>query len=531
VDLLWNGGIGTFVKSSQELNDHVGDKTNDAIRINGSDLNCQVVVEGGNLGFTQLGRIEFALKGGRIYTDFIDNSAGVDCSDHEVNVKILLNGIVGNEDMTLKQRNELLSEMTDDVGALVLKDNYMQTQALSMATRRALKNHDLYIRFMEDMINSGALDREIEFLPDEKTLQERRGQNKTLTAPEIAVLLAYSKIQLKDDILRSDVPEDLYLAEVIATAFPPAISERFRDAMLNHSLRREIIATQMSNAIVNYMGITFVSRVKEETGASVDAIVRAYYIANEVYSANALFQKIEALDYTIDSSVQYDMMLSVTRLLRRATRWILRNHRNELHNIADIVALYKPETNVLYDSMPDLLSGAARSYFDHFLKIYIEAGVPKALAKRTAITIAMFSGLDIIAASLEHDFDPKQMAVIYFKLGAQLELGWLRASIISQVEETHWDALGKAALRDDIDLQQRELTIIVMLLSKNCADSSASLQNWLAIHKLLIERWQRVLLGLKNANAIEFVMYAVTIRELFELTQASKLSVRETQES
>jgi glutamate dehydrogenase len=381
---------------------------------------------------------------------------------------------------------------------------------------------------MEDMINSGALDREIEFLPDDKTLQERRGQNKTLTAPEIAVLLAYSKIQLKEDILHSDVPEDTYLADIMATAFPSAISQRFREAMLNHSLRREIIATQMSNAIVNYMGITFINRVKEETGASVDAIVRAYCIANEVFSANGLWQEIEALDYTIDSAIQYDMMLSVTRLLRRATRWILRNHRNELHNIADIVALYKPETSVLYDSMPELLSGAGRSYYDHFLQLYTDAGVPVTLAKRVAITIAMFSGLDIIAASLEHHFDPKQMAQTYFKLGAQLELGWLRASVISQVEETHWDALGKAALRDDIDLQQRELTTVVMLLSENCADIPASLQKWLDAHQSLIERWQRVLLGLKNTNTIEFVMYAVAIRELFELTQASKLSVKET---
>ncbi|MBY0544614.1 MAG: NAD-glutamate dehydrogenase [Gammaproteobacteria bacterium] len=527
VDLLWNGGIGTFVKASDEMNEHVGDKTNDNIRINGSELNCRVVVEGGNLGFTQLGRVEFARKGGRIYTDFIDNSAGVDCSDHEVNIKILLNEIVIRGDMTLKKRNELLVKMTDEVAALVLRDNYMQTQALSIATQQATKNPDLFIRFMQGMIDNGKLDRDIEFLPDDKQLQERKSIGQSLTAPEMAVLLAYSKMQLKEDILLSDLPNDIYLIENIKTAFPSEIDKHFREAMLNHSLRREILATQLSNSIINYMGITFISRIVEETGAPIASIVRSYSIACAAFGARDLWRAIEELDYKVNPTLQYDMMQSVTRLLRRATRWFLRNHRNELLDIGTVAALYQQEIAGLYDTMPSLLSGAAKNYYNHFYKQYIEGKVPEKLAKQVAITITLFASLDIIAASNEHGFEPKQTAKVYFKLGAKLELGWLRANIINQVEENHWDALGKAALRDDIDLQHRELATAILTLAHDRNSADGAIQSWSHQHEALLERWQRVLLSLKSMNTVTFVMYAVAVRELFELMQASKQCVRE----
>ncbi|NNM58475.1 MAG: NAD-glutamate dehydrogenase [Legionellales bacterium] len=525
VDLLLNGGIGTFVKAADEINEHVGDKTNDNIRINGKDLNCRVVVEGGNLGFTQFGRIEFAKKGGRIFTDFIDNSAGVDCSDHEVNVKILLNKIVLEGDMTLKQRNEMLIAMTSDVASLVLRDNYLQTQALSIAVQQASKNPDLFSRFMQNMIDAGKLDRELEFLPDEKQLQERKSIGESLTAPEVAVLLAYSKIQLKEDILLSDLPEDTYLCDIIKTAFPTEINKNYREQMLNHSLRREILATQMSNFIINYMGITFIDRIVEETGASIDSIIRSYIIAQEVFQAHNLWEAIEELDYQIDTNVQYEMMQNVTRLLRRAARWFLRNHRNELNDIAGVIELYQEEVLKLYDSMPPLLSGAAKNYYNHFYKIYHEAGVPEALSRRVAVTITMFAALDLIAASNENGFEPEQTAKVYFKMGANLELGWLRANIIKQNEESHWDALGKAALRDDIDLQHRELTTVILKMATDRNDTNGAIAQWSLRHQPMIERWQRVLLSLKSANNVTFVMYAVAVRELFELTQASKQCV------
>lgn len=524
VDLLWNGGIGTFVKSSTELNEDVGDKTNDPIRINGNELNTKVVVEGGNLGFTQLGRVEYALIGGRIYTDFIDNSAGVDCSDHEVNLKILLNGVVGDDEMTVKQRNVLLEQMTDNVAALVLKNNYWQTQAISIAQKQAIKNHDLYIRLMHTLENACKLDRSLEYLPDDKGLLERKGRGQSLTAPEIAVLLAYSKILLKKNILNSDAPEDPYLSRIISTAFPSVINEKYHDYMINHSLRRDIIATQLSNVIINKMGITYISRVQEETGESVGDIVRAYTIAHEIFNIGELWLEVEALDYQVSSDIQIDMMLAVSRLIRRATRWLLRHHRN-LSNIEAIVERYAYGVGQLEENVHLLLRGAAKEFFHEEVERYIDAKVPELLAKRIAASAAKFSVLDIISASLEHGFNPRIFAQVYFLLGSNLELGWLRASIVAQTEESHWDALAKAALRDDIDWQQRLLTSNVMLMYPGQEDISKMVRDWLALHDTLVSRWKEMLIELRSSNMIEFVKYAVAVRELLDLTQASALCV------
>ncbi|MFU8798180.1 MAG: NAD-glutamate dehydrogenase domain-containing protein, partial [Gammaproteobacteria bacterium] len=283
VDLLWNGGIGTYVKATQERHIEVGDRSNDAIRINGDELRCRTVAEGGNLGFTQLGRIEYSLNNGLIYTDFIDNSAGVDCSDHEVNIKILLNGFVASGDMTLKQRNTLLMNMTDEVAALVLQDNYYQTQAISHAAAQAASNLDLFARYMDNQEKLGQLPRALEFLPDNKSLIERKIMGKGLTRPELAVLLSYCKMNLKNEILKYNLSEDPYLAKTVENAFPPSLRKKFREHMTKHSLQREIVATQVSNSMINHMGITFVHRLQDETGAPISSIVRAYTVAKEVF--------------------------------------------------------------------------------------------------------------------------------------------------------------------------------------------------------------------------------------------------------
>lgn len=519
VDLLWNGGIGTFVKATSETNEQAGDKTNNAIRINGNELNARVVVEGGNLGFTQLGRVEFALKGGLIFTDFIDNSAGVDCSDHEVNLKILLNGIVVSGDLTMKQRNQLLVSMTDDVAALVLKNNYWQTQAINMALRQTVKNHDLFIRFINHLESQGKLDRAIEFLPDDKELLERKAQGKGLTAPEIAVLLSYSKMTLKEAILESDVPEDPYLSRIISTAFPHAIKEKFQEAMEHHSLRRDIIATQLSNVIINKMGITFVLRMQEETGVSVGAVVRAYAIAHEVFGVGHTWQAIEALDYQVAATVQQDMMLGMSRLLRRATRWLLRNHR-DLSDIQSLITLYQEGASCLREVLPELLGGSAKETYDTNVAYMLSSKVPEALTIEVAVTGASVASLDIMAASREYTLDMQQFAESYFELGARLELGWLRAVIVALPEENHWDALAKAALRDDVDAQQRQLTVNYMQALLN--EPGLTVSDWFAVYPIQTGRWQRILLEIRSANTTEFVKYAVAVRELIDLTAITR---------
>ena len=324
VDLLYNAGIGTYVKATQQTHAEVGDRANDAIRVNGKDLRCRVVVEGGNLGLTQLGRIEYALSGGKINTDAIDNSAGVDCSDHEVNIKILLNLVVAEGRMTEEERNKLLAEMTDEVGALVLRDNYFQTQSLSVRKSMPLDAQKRFIRYLE---KAGRLNREIEFLPSDEELVSRKAAKGGFTSPERAVLLAYSKITLYDELLASEVPDDPYISTALVRYFPAPLRERYREQMGCHPLRREIIATHVTNEMINRVGSTFVHRMQEETGARAPDVVRAYLLTREIFDFVSFWQALEGLDNKVPHAVQSEMLIDSERLMVRATLWFLR-YRN-----------------------------------------------------------------------------------------------------------------------------------------------------------------------------------------------------------
>src|SRR3954454_8848246 len=324
VDLLWNGGIGTYVKASSETHADVGDKANDAIRVNGRDLRARVVGEGGNLGCTQRGRIEFALNGGRINTDAIDNAGGVNCSDHEVNIKILLDSVVDAGDMTVKQRNALLAEMTDAVAERVLRGSYSQTQALSLARFQAPAMLDVHDRFMRELEAAGRLARAIEALPDADVVAERRQAGLGLMQPELAVVLAYSKITLYASLLEGDLPDDPALEVDLARYFPAPLPERFADEIARHRLRREIIATRVANDMVDRAGTTFMFRLREDTGATHADIARASLVAREVFDMRSLWADIEALDGKVAADKQLEMMLSVRRMVERATRWLLR---------------------------------------------------------------------------------------------------------------------------------------------------------------------------------------------------------------
>ncbi|HLD68521.1 MAG TPA: NAD-glutamate dehydrogenase, partial [Pseudomonas sp.] len=376
VDLLWNGGIGTYVKSSQESHADVGDKANDALRVDGRDLRAKVVGEGGNLGMTQLGRVEYGLNGGASNTDFIDNAGGVDCSDHEVNIKILVNEIVAAGDMTGKQRNSLLAKMTDEVGSLVLGNNYKQTQALSLAQRRARERIGEYKRLIGALEAAGKLDRAMEFLPSDEQLAERIASGQGLTRPELSVLISYSKIDLKESLLKSQVPDDDYLAREMETAFPPLLTRKFAPSMARHRLKREIVSTQIANDLVNHMGITFVQRLKESTGMSAANVAGAYVIVRDVFRLPHWWQQIEALDYQVPAELQLQMMDELMRLGRRATRWFLRNRRTELDAARD-VSHFAPRIVALAERLDELLEGPAREQWLARFQGYVEAGAPE----------------------------------------------------------------------------------------------------------------------------------------------------------
>ncbi|UIN54173.1 NAD-glutamate dehydrogenase [Pseudomonas kribbensis] len=524
VDLLWNGGIGTYVKASTESHADVGDKANDALRVNGNELRCKVVGEGGNLGMTQLGRVEFGLNGGGSNTDFIDNAGGVDCSDHEVNIKILLNEVVQAGDMTDKQRNQLLASMTDEVGGLVLGNNYKQTQALSLAARRAYARIAEYKRLMGDLEARGKLDRAIEFLPTEEQLAERVAEGHGLTRPELSVLISYSKIDLKEQLLGSLVPDDDYLTRDMETAFPPTLVSKFSEAMRRHRLKREIVSTQIANDLVNHMGITFVQRLKESTGMTPANVAGAYVIVRDIFHLPHWFRQIEALDYQVSADVQLELMDELMRLGRRATRWFLRARRNE-QNAARDVAHFGPHLKELGLKLDELLSGEIRENWQERYQAYVAAGVPELLARMVAGTTHLYTLLPIIEAADVTGQDPAEVAKAYFAVGSALDITWYISQISALPVENNWQALAREAFRDDVDWQQRAITIAVLQAGGGDSDVETRLALWMKQNDAMIERWRAMLVEIRAASGTDYAMYAVANRELNDLALSGQAVV------
>lgn len=520
VDLLWSGGIGTYVKASTESNANVGDRTNDALRVNAKQLHCKVIGEGGNLGLTQLARIEYTLHGGMVYTDFIDNSGGVNCSDKEVNIKILLNSIVAAGDLTPKQRNELLSRMTDEVSQLVLRDNFLQTRAISLTASQGLRTLELQLRYMNELERTGKLDRHLEFLPDDKILMERKLHGQGLGRPSIAVLMCYSKTLLKEQILASNVPEESFMNQVLINSFPKPLQEKFSKQMQNHPLKREIIATRLSNIIVNEMGFTYVYRLQDETGAPVSAIVKAYMIARYVLNLESIWKQIEELGTGISSQKQMDMMMVYVRLSRRVTRWFLRSQRRT-SDIAQTVKLYSQGVIELKKAMPGVFGEKHKEQYEEHYQELINEGIPPSLAHELTVTRGLFAATDIIEIAHQRELKVAKVAELYFGIGEFLDLAWIRTQVIIHPTENHWESLSREALRDDLDWQQRQLTAGIIGFDEKNKDIHARLEAWGQLHSSLIERWRFILNDLKSSTALNYTMFFVAIRELLDLTQTT----------
>lgn len=519
VDMIWNGGIGTFVKSHTESNEHVGDRTNDVLRINANQLRARAVVEGGNLGLTQLARMEFALNGGLINTDFIDNSAGVDSSDHEVNIKILLNKVVSEGDMTEKQRNSLLAKMTNEVAQLVLKNNYYQNQGVSFLSELSHKHMNLYMQYIDAQEQAGKLKRKLEYLPSNKVLIDRRAKGLGLTRPEISVLFSYSKIILEEAIGSSDLVDDPALASYVFRAFPKEIRKKFGAFVLQHQLRKEILSTQLSNHVVTQMGITFIYQMQDETAAAVSDIVRAFIAVYEIFDISDIYAQIQSLDYTIDMAIQYEMIDDVMRLVRRATRWMLRCGR-DYSDLEETIAHFKPRVKDLYKRIPKLLLGGDKDYFESRQDALMNSGVPDELSLRIAGIKSVYHALNIILAASSDQVELKKVAKIYFTLVDRLDLHWFRDKINAHPVSHHWSVLAKAAFKADLDWILRQLTMGVVKLDDPAKSVSMRVDAWIECHKELMQRWQLILTGLRNDDATDFSIISVAIRELFDLAQA-----------
>jgi glutamate dehydrogenase len=476
VDLLWNGGIGTYVKASWEANSAVGDRTNDGVRVDGRELRCKVIGEGGNLGFSQLGRIEYALAGGRANTDFVDNSGGVDCSDHEVNIKILLEVAQRRARLPRGARDRLLARMTDEVGALVLRDNYLQSQAISLMQTVAAERLGEHAHFIRSLELDGLLDRALEYLPSGEEIAERQRASLGLTRPELAMLLSYSKIALNNQLILSDVPEDPYLGRELDRYFPDRLSRRYAKLLGEHRLKREIIATATTNSIVNRMGPTFVARTQQDTGADAATVARAYTIAREAFDVRDLWQAIERLDNRVTATTQYAMTLDTVALIRQVTYWLIQRHRKAL-GIEMQVGRLRPGLRELVAVLPGDLQGLEREAFDARAARLVGSGVPAALARHVAACAALASGPDIVELAQAHRLSVAVAARTYFCVGGEFGLDWLGERIEELAIQGHWQAVARNSLREALYDAHRAITERVLAETRE-RDPAGAVQAW-----------------------------------------------------
>ncbi len=521
-DLLWFGGIGTYIKAPEESDADTGDRTNDALRVDADHVRARVVGEGANLGITQRGRIALATRGCRLNTDAIDNSAGVDCSDHEVNIKIALADLVETGDMTRKQRDKLLVDMTDDVAALVLRDNYQQTQAISLVERMGVDMLEPQARLIRDLERAGRLDRALELLPDEEQLAERKAEDRGLTRPELSVLLAYAKIALKDALLASKLPDDPMLAADLRRYFPNALVERCGDRLDRHRLRREIIATHTTNSLINRVGPAFMYTIREETGQDDAAIARAYIVSRDAFELRSLWAEVEALDNQVPADLQLDLQLETRMLIERATIWFLRNTSQPL-DVAGTVGAYRPAISTLSGNLSDLLDERERGRLAHRAEGYVERGAPKALAARLAALPMAVPLLDIVRLASDSDASAADVGRVYFTLGERFSLDWLREAAEAIEAGDYWEDLALRAMVDDLYSHQYELTDrILETAGGQVAGAEAVIDTWMGARAAAVERTARMIDEMQSTGAADLAKLAVASRQIRALLTAGR---------
>ncbi|MFJ6901312.1 NAD-glutamate dehydrogenase [Streptomyces hokutonensis] len=513
VDLLWNGGIGTYVKASTESHADVGDKANDAIRVDGADLRVKVVGEGGNLGLTQLGRIEFAQQGGKINTDAIDNSAGVDTSDHEVNIKILLNGLVTDGDMTVKQRNKILAEMTDEVGALVLRNNYAQNTAIANALAQSKDMLHAQQRFMRTLVREGHLDRALEFLPTDRQIRERLAQGQGLTSPETAVLLAYTKITVSDELLHTTLPDDPYLRTLLHAYFPTALREKFAEQIDTHALHREIVTTVLVNDTVNTGGTSFLHRLREETGASLEEIVRAQTAARAIFHAAEVWDGVEALDNTVEAPVQTRIRLHSRRLCERGTRWLLNNRPQPLQ-LAETVDFFGDRVEQVWSQLPKLLRGADLDWYQEIYDELTGAGVPAELATRVAGFSSAFPALDIVSVADRTGKDPMDVAEVYYDLADRLHITQLMDRIIELPRADRWQSMARASIREDLYAAHAALTADILTAGNGTSTPEQRFTAWEKKNTAILGRARTTLDEIQGSEMFDLANLSVAMRTM-----------------
>ncbi len=513
VDLLWNGGIGTYVKAATETSSDVGDRANDAVRVNGADLRCRIVGEGGNLGFTQRGRVEFALAGGLINTDAIDNSAGVDCSDHEVNIKILLNGCVQRGEITVEARNTLLASMTDEVGELVLDDNRAQTLALAIARRQSFPMVNVHTRYLQVLEAEGWLNRALEFLPTDRQIAERQPGGQGLTTPEFSVLLAYTKNANVAELHNSDLPDDAFFESDLVSYFPHAMREDFRTQILGHQLRREIVATTLINQMVNLSGISFDHRMTEQTGAGVIDIARAWVVTREVTQLPRLWAEIESMGSEVKLDVQLELLLEARQMAERCVLWLLR-HRRPPIDLAVTTQELSAAMKALSSHYDEFLRGQLAAMTHSTWASRLAAGVPDSLAERSSVWPLLHTAFDVIDIAGRHHCEQRTVAGIYWRLFEVLDVLWLWVGIGGLPRSTRWETQARSALRDDLLMGLADLTEDVLR-------SGGDVDAWLVRNERSFARVTTMFNDVRRSDTFDITTLTVGLRQLRNLALAT----------
>ncbi len=515
VDLLWNGGIGTYVKASSESHADIGDRSNDSVRVNADELGCKVVGEGGNLGMSQLARIEFSVAGGRVNTDFIDNSAGVDTSDREVNIKILLSDVMKQKKLSRARRNELLASMKDDVASLVLRDNYLQTQSISMSEIRSAERIGEIARLIAKLESTGLLNRGLEYLPDETEIEDRRARKQGFTRPELAVVMSYAKIDLYRALIHSGETLDDFLIIDPQRYFPQVLRRRYPEFILRHRLRRQILATLITNDLVNRMGPAFVRRVQDDTGADLVTVARAYTIAHKICRARSLFRTIEGLDNQIPAKAQIAMMFEVSRELRHACYWLIEQFGSRM-DIESLVARLKDGMTVMYGRSSSTMSPNARRRHERAAARYVRMGVPEQLAQRMSALLLTRAALDITDLAHTYKRDVLETARLYAAFNHHLGLFWLHAGAEDLSVRGHWQAMARNNLREEFFRLRRQLAER-FLARRSRRDIVVQIEAWLDEHRSGVTRFREMVDEMKLRGDFDFATLSVAAQELRQL--------------
>jgi glutamate dehydrogenase len=503
VDLLWNGGIGTYVKASHESHADVGDKANDALRVDGRDLRCRVVGEGGNLGFTQSGRVEYALAGGRINTDAIDNSAGVDTSDHEVNLKILFAPLLQSGALGFDERNAILASMTDEVAEAVLADNRAQNLLLGVAHHQAASMLPIHRRMITWLGHEVGLDRRVESLPTDTELAARASEGRGLTRSELAVLAAYVKILMTREVLASSLPDDPWWNGLLHSYFPSAVQERFADQIDAHPLRREIVSTMISNDVVNGGGITMIYRILEETNAPLPDIIRAYAIATSVFDSRDFLHAVEAID---DLQTRYDAIIEFRRLAERAVRWIVPWQRPD-DSIGPLVERYRDAALAVRDQLQMLLRGTEAVRLRTDADTWRSRGVDAVLAQRIAGLLDTYSALDIADIASEGS-SVHEVASVYFTLSELFDIDALLVRVTQLPRGDRWESLARSSMRADLYAALADLTRSVL------RSSAHSLADWQHQNEVVLTRVRSILDEVRAADTVDLALLSVALRTI-----------------